>query len=263
MIYLIYAPTERDIAVTVAQSIEAASTHQCQYAPLGYPVDGDEWKQLVTADMDKSHAAVVIVTRAAAMDESVRWRIQYAQEKQMRLITLMWDYMPDQSIITEVMPELMYMQYIPTSEDTLDKWAAQIVANLPVSSALRCFVSYSRKDSELVDRLVSDLRAASVQTWRDKDDIPAGANWDREIEQAIRECTHLLLVASPDSVASENVMDEVSLAINTEKTVVPVMIADCDLPMRVHRAQWVDFRPDYEQGMAKLLQRLGVTPESH
>ena len=120
------------------------------------------------------------------------------------------------------------------------------------------FLSYSRKNTDFTIKLAADLRKANLKTWRDAENIPAGANWDREIEKAIKDCTHVILISTPSSVEFENVLDEISLAINKGKPVIPVMLETCDLPMRVHRAQWVDFRSGYEGGLAKLLTQLGV-----
>jgi hypothetical protein len=121
-----------------------------------------------------------------------------------------------------------------------------------------CFLSYSRNNSDFAAKLASDLRAANVETWRDAENIPAGANWDREIEKALNSCSHVLLLATPHSVASENVMDEIGLALNKGKSVIPLMVETCDLPLRVHRAQWVDFRTDYSAGFEKLLEQMGA-----
>lgn len=126
---------------------------------------------------------------------------------------------------------------------------------------ISCFISYSRQDETFAARLSEDLQSAGADTWRDREDIPAGANWDHEIEQAIRACTHFLLIASPQAVESKNVLDELGLALDKEKPVFPVLVKDCDLPMRVRRAQWVDFRQNYEAGLRQLAEHLNLQKE--
>lgn len=59
-------------------------------------------------------------------------------------------------------------------------------------------------------------------------------------------------------MASQNVLDEVSFAIGENKTVVPVLMAACAIPLRLHRLQHVDFTRGYDAGLTRLLATLGV-----
>jgi TIR domain len=42
--------------------------------------------------------------------------------------------------------------------------------------------------------------------WVDQLDITKGAIWDQEVERALQACSHVLIVLSPASVNSHNVM---------------------------------------------------------
>jgi len=117
----------------------------------------------------------------------------------------------------------------------------------------RVFVSYSRKDQEFVLRLVNDLRKQGVPLWLDQQDIKPGERWDRAIERALDNATHLLLILSKHSTDSDNVRDEVDIAIDDKKLVVPVIIDDCKPPLRVRRMQFTDFRTDYSDALNRLL----------
>ncbi len=118
------------------------------------------------------------------------------------------------------------------------------------------FVSYSHMDTDFVKRLVEDLRKRGVPTWLDHLNIPAGTRWDLEIEQALDKSTHLLLVLSSHSVQSQNVLDEISFARDENKTIIPILIEDCKLPLRVRRVQYTDFRTNYDQGVEHVLKQL-------
>jgi hypothetical protein len=120
-----------------------------------------------------------------------------------------------------------------------------------------CFISYSRRDEEFTIRLGNRLRAEGVRVWRDRDDITAGASWDEEIDKALNGCTHVLFVASPSSIGSDNVLDELNTALGYKKIVIPILVETCNLPFRIRRNQWVDFRGDFETGLRKLLKDLG------
>jgi len=119
------------------------------------------------------------------------------------------------------------------------------------------FVSYARADVEFVLPLVHDLRAVGAALWLDQLDIKPGESWDRAIETALRECSRLVVVLSPDSIVSSNVMDEITFALKKDKQIIPLLYRDCDIPYRLERKQYIDFRQSYDTGLRQLLAVLG------
>jgi hypothetical protein len=124
----------------------------------------------------------------------------------------------------------------------------------------RIFLSYARADAEFALRLAKDLRYAGTRIWMDQLDIPAGVPWDDQIEIALGQCRAMLLVLSPASVVSPNVKDELADALSKGKVVVPVLLAPCDLPLRLRRLQYVDFSVDYARGLERLLLEPTISP---
>jgi hypothetical protein len=120
------------------------------------------------------------------------------------------------------------------------------------------FFSYSRNDFDFVQKLATELRAAGASLWLDGLDIVGGQRWDRAIEESLRDCKGMIVVLSPASVASDNVMDEVSYALEEQKIVIPVLYRDCTLPFRLRRLQYIDFTKDYKDGFMQLLKALGI-----
>ena len=123
------------------------------------------------------------------------------------------------------------------------------------------FFSYSRDDSEFVLNLAKSLRDAGAQIWLDQFDIAPGNHWDSTIEEALQKSGTLLVMLSKTSVESNNVMDEVSFALEEDKKVIPVLLEECDIPFRLRRLQQADFRKDYQRGMSSLVQTLGFPEE--
>jgi TIR domain len=74
------------------------------------------------------------------------------------------------------------------------------------------FISYSRHESEFVDRLIRELEKSGFDAWFDREDIRGGAAWGASISQAIRQCQAVIVVLSSRSTASDNVAKELSLA---------------------------------------------------
>ncbi|MBA3824171.1 MAG: toll/interleukin-1 receptor domain-containing protein [Ktedonobacterales bacterium] len=84
------------------------------------------------------------------------------------------------------------------------------------------FLSYSRKDSEFVDRLELSLNERGITTWKNRSDIPGGDNWVKMIEEAVRACEMMLVVLSPQSVISTYVQKEYIYAGQMLKMVIPL-----------------------------------------
>jgi len=128
------------------------------------------------------------------------------------------------------------------------------------------FFSYAHEDAEFVLRLAKDLRAAGASVWMDRLDIKPGERWDRAVEDALKKCPELLVILSPAAVESTNVMDEVSLALEEGKTILPVVHRNCEIPFRLRRFEYVDLAVDltgnYEAGLGRLLETLGVAKPS-
>lgn len=118
------------------------------------------------------------------------------------------------------------------------------------------FVSYHRKDGEFALRLATELKAAGASVWLDQDDLLPGQDWIRAVEDALTNCPRMLVILSPDSVNSKNVLDEVSFALASNKAVIPIMYKDCVVPFRLKRLQCVDFRREQERGLKQLLEIL-------
>ena len=120
------------------------------------------------------------------------------------------------------------------------------------------FISYSRKDSEYMSEFSKSLRNAGANLWSDKQIVPGGL-WDNSIETALTSCDVIIVLISKASVNSNNVMDEVSFALEENKKVIPVLLEQCDLPFRLRRIQFIDLTKNKENGMNLLKSTLNLT----
>lgn len=124
-------------------------------------------------------------------------------------------------------------------------------------SIQKIFFSYSRNDaSSFASQLAADLGKAGFDVWIDQQDIPAGLEWDLEIQKALDGCDCLLFIESNKSVVSKNVLDEVYYALSQNKKVIPVIYHDSKTPFRLQRLQHIDLSKDYYFGLALLLKEL-------
>ena len=124
------------------------------------------------------------------------------------------------------------------------------------------FVSYSSKDRPFAINLAKELNSLGANVWIDQLGIKLGENWDNAIENALDSSNTLMLLLSPTSVQSQNVQDEVSIAIQENKKLVPILIKECDLPMRWQRRQYADLINNPEKAIGDIVEFLGLESDA-
>jgi hypothetical protein len=120
------------------------------------------------------------------------------------------------------------------------------------------FISYSRRDQEFTDTLISGLKDNGLQVWIDSQALQAGDAWRAEISQAIAECDAFLVILSPNCVSSKNVVKELDIADSENRHIVPIMCETCEIPREMKYQltglQWIDFtETGYDAGLERLL----------
>ena len=81
-----------------------------------------------------------------------------------------------------------------------------------------------------MEPIVSIIEAMGRRVWMDRTDITGQTGWAGQIVRAIRDCRAVVLMASPNSYNSDQVVRELYLAMNHKKTIVPIEIEPADLP---------------------------------
>jgi len=88
------------------------------------------------------------------------------------------------------------------------------------------FISYSRRDTEFVARLIADLQACGITCWIDKQGFQPGIpDWEQALRDAIRSSRGVLLMASPDSRQSRYVKAELNVTETYQRAVYPIWVA--------------------------------------
>jgi len=83
------------------------------------------------------------------------------------------------------------------------------------------FISYSSHDREKAEQLTELLSSAGLSVWIDKQGIGAATSWSGEIVDAIDNCRAFIVLLSPSSAKSKNVVREVALAFEKNKKLLP------------------------------------------
>ena len=117
-------------------------------------------------------------------------------------------------------------------------------------------VSYSRADEVTALRMVKKLRDAGANVWIDQLNIHKGNPWDDSIQMAIRNASDMVVLLSSNSVASPNVKDEIAEAFDSKIRIIPVLISQCKVPLRLKRMQYVDATEDQDLAVLDILEVL-------
>ena len=118
------------------------------------------------------------------------------------------------------------------------------------------FMSYSRKDEDIMRHIAKFLRTQGLKVWVDNEKlIPGTPIWEDEVEKAIMGAAAILVILSPESKTSAWVRRETSLADQHHKRVFPVLVSgdeNSSITLRLINRQYVDIRENRDKGLKSL-----------
>lgn len=96
------------------------------------------------------------------------------------------------------------------------------------------FISYSRRDYAIADKIVSALNSGGFSYFRDQQSLESGSDFLQSIVNAIDNCRMFLCVLSENAYSSEFVLKELEYALKREGNIVfPVIVDNSQLPARL------------------------------
>lgn len=98
------------------------------------------------------------------------------------------------------------------------------------------FISYSSRDREKAEQLTELLSSSGLSVWIDHSGIDIATSWSEEIVEAIDDCKAFIVMLSPSSILSHNVIKEVSLASEKRKKILPLDLEPVELPKNLQYA---------------------------
>lgn len=136
-----------------------------------------------------------------------------------------WDFLPvfEQFSAQEAISKMM-------NEQTNDRlFIDEILIHKPITETMPdidkdVFISYSRKDTDIVKLIYEWLEKAGYKCWLDVDGMFSGISYKKVIVDAIKRSNVLLFMSSENSNRSRNVVSEVSIAMEYGKKVIPVRL---------------------------------------
>ncbi|MEL6408268.1 MAG: TIR domain-containing protein [Chloroflexota bacterium] len=120
---------------------------------------------------------------------------------------------------------------------------------------MKIFISYKRRDEAVARKLHDRITTWGYQAWLDVEDIKPGEEWDTAIHKGLRDANIVIGLLTPESLASDNVLDEWAYALSTGKRLFLLWIREiqeANMPPRYIRLQRIDMRNDEESGFERL-----------
>ncbi|HEY3875834.1 MAG TPA: TIR domain-containing protein, partial [Candidatus Kapabacteria bacterium] len=100
----------------------------------------------------------------------------------------------------------------------------------------RIFISYSSADRQEAQKILDLLGAAGLGSWFDDLNISGGAMWSSSIVEAIKQCSAMILLCTPSSVSSRNVHQEIQLAWEHNRPILPLILEASPLDPKIEYA---------------------------
>jgi hypothetical protein len=132
------------------------------------------------------------------------------------------------------------------------------------------FISHSSRNADLGTLMKQYLATRGIRCWKAPDDIEPSEPWPVAIMRGLRDCPIVVLIWTKESMASDQVLKEITIADQKTKAIIPFRAEDIlpegGLEYFLVAKQWLDANPSYEEALETLadtaLRILGRTPDA-
>ena len=116
----------------------------------------------------------------------------------------------------------------------------------------RVFFSYSTKDKKFAQKITERIKDRYAYVGYDGWELKVGDSILDIIKKRTASSDYIIILLSPNSVKSKWIKYELSMAFTRELTkrnvvILPVVIADCEIPMNLEGTQLLDLRKGDER----------------
>ncbi len=106
---------------------------------------------------------------------------------------------------------------------------------------MKVFISYSRKDKALADKVAAALDAAGFEAWYDKREIMPGENWAEKMAAGLRESEAMVVLLTPHALESDTVYRDIEYALSEKaynKRLIPVYVGEPS-DLQADKVPWI------------------------
>jgi len=124
------------------------------------------------------------------------------------------------------------------------------------------FISYVVEDQDIKEEIEKSLWREGITNWRNKTDIQTGVDFQEEINRGIEGADNFIYLISPNSLLSKYCQQEISLALQYKKKIIPLLIKATNLeeiPPQLRHLQFIDVTETSDnlaEGIAQLIREI-------
>jgi TIR domain len=120
-------------------------------------------------------------------------------------------------------------------------------------TSTKVFISYSRQDEQVADRIVSNLDGLGLDVWVDRREIQPGDSFLNKMNQGLGSANYILVLFSNASLQSQWVEREwMSGLANHGTTLIPIRLESEAIPPLLKDIVYIDFVQDQQKGLESL-----------
>lgn len=119
------------------------------------------------------------------------------------------------------------------------------------------FLCHNCEDKDFVRKLATDLKQVSIDAWFDEWELEPGDSLLDRIGTALERSVYVGVILSPNSVNSKWCKKELNQALSRElkfgeKTIIPMLLTDVELPHFLQEKYYLDFSREYYRPFTQL-----------
>ena len=144
------------------------------------------------------------------------------------------------------------------------------VSSLPAMTGKReptVFLSYAHVDSATVNQVATQLQAAGIRVFLDRETLQSNQVVENTTEEELLSAEFVVFFITPNSVQSDWVMRQPKLTLNRQASdkggavILPILLEDVEVPPLLRQFRWVDLRDgDIEKGVAAMVEEIHRSP---
>ena len=129
---------------------------------------------------------------------------------------------------------------------------------------MNVFISYSHTDKKWADALRSGLTDAGFEVTVPGEDIEPGENWHLELGKALDRANAMVVLLSPDSVASRDIRAEIEFALvspHFRGRLIPVLVKPTDdVPWILRKQRFIRATKNVDETVNRVVEALQQSP---
>ena len=211
----------------------------------GVDVDADE------RELASSMCVLVLLDERTISSRQMSQVLRHAEKLIKPVIPVLLEQLPLPLALVDVVP----LDWTDPTQRTAEPLLRAVRSTLPrsanergeqapsMTSAPLLYLTYSREDAAVAQRVSADLSGQGITTWLDLDRLAAGQDWRAQAQEALDRADAVVVLMSPALRKNKYAAQEITYALRRDKRIFPLQIAPIDptdVPLELADLHFVD-----------------------